>query len=207
MTRAHRIPGLILAGGQSRRMGNDKTRLYLGDKPLIHHVIDRLKPQASPLMIAGPADLTAFTGLTAIGDARPGFAGPLAGILAGLRHVSTIQPQATHILTAPADTPFLPHDLVEKLAEKAGPRPAIARSGSRLHPVCALWPVALAASLDLWLDGERHPRLMDFVGETGCEIVDFSFGSGTGSDLDPFLNVNTPEEFEAAKSFLLSQEN
>lgn len=206
MTGPARPPGLILAGGRSSRMGEDKTTVLLAGKPLIFHVVDRLKPQTQTLVIAGPPALERLTGLPAIADARPGFAGPLAGLLAGLLYIRARFPDETHLLTTPADTPFLPPDLVEKLGAKAGPRPVVAGSRERLHPVAALWPVALADPLGRWLDSGRKPRLMDFIAETGFESVAFPDPEMPGGGPDPFLNVNTPQDLEDAKSFLLREE-
>lgn len=197
-----RPPGLVLAGGRSRRMGRDKTGVLLGGKPLILHVVERLTPQTETLAVAGPPALEALTGLAAIPDARPGFAGPLSGLLAGLRHARRGLARETHVLTAPADTPFLPPDLAGRLAEKAGPRPVVARSLGRAHPVCALWPVDLAETLDRWLDAGHNPRLTAFLDETGFETVDFPPVETPVGALDPFLNVNSPQDLEAARTFL-----
>ena len=142
-----RIPGVVLAGGLSRRMGGgDKGMRELGGKPLMLHVIERLSAQASPLAINANGDPSRFAhfGLPVIPDATADFAGPLAGILAGLRWAGQAAPDARFIVTAACDTPFFPEDLVAKfLAAADGAYPAIvlAQSAGQVHPVFG--PVAL----------------------------------------------------------------
>src|SRR4051794_34643957 len=123
------IPALILAGGLSRRMGGgDQGLLQLGDRPILGHVIDKIRPQVSALAISANGDPARFAdfGLDVIPDPVPGFAGPLAGILAALSWAAAVAPKATHVLTVPADTPFLPGDLVGRLqAAVRGPGDAV----------------------------------------------------------------------------------
>src|SRR5579884_2157693 len=148
-----KVAGVILAGGLSRRMGGgDKSLRLLGRKPLLRHVIERLAPQAFPLAINANGDPARFAdfGLPVLPDATQDFAGPLAGVLAGLRWAASAVPEARYIVTAACDTPFFPKDLVSAcLAAAGGTYPAIvhARSAGRTHPVFGIWPVALADDL------------------------------------------------------------
>src|SRR6478752_10148003 len=111
------IPALILAGGRSSRMGGgDKCLMPLSGRPMLTHVLDRITPQASSILInsnSDPAQFRAF-GLGVRADAVPGRPGPLAGVLTGLLWAREMS--ATHLLTVPCDTPFLPYDLVEQLS-------------------------------------------------------------------------------------------
>ena len=136
-----RVAGVVLAGGLSRRMGGgDKGLCQLDGKPLIQHVIERLAAQASPLAINANGDASRFAGLglPVIADATEDFAGPLAGVLAGLRWAAKAAPEARFIVTAACDTPFFPADLVAKFLEAAGdayPAIVLAKSGERIQPV------------------------------------------------------------------------
>lgn len=192
--------GVILAGGQGRRMGGaDKALLMLAGKPLIGHVIDRLAPQLGRLAInanGAPERFAAF-GLPVIGDSVPGFAGPLAGVLAGLDHAAA--QGHSHIVTAAADTPFLPADLVARLQAGAGdcavalaatPDPA---GGLRRHPTFGLWPVALRETLRTALAAGIR-KVVAFTDGQGCATVTFAAAAG-----DPFFNVNTPDDMVRAE--------
>ena len=153
--------GVILAGGLARRMGGgDKPLVEIAGRPILQHVIDRLKPQCGLLAInanGDPARFSAF-GLPVICDSVEGFAGPLAGILAGMDFGAA--KGAAHVLSAPGDTPFLPADLRSRLQAaraSAGATIAVAASNGRIHHAVALWPVALREDLRraLVADDER----------------------------------------------------
>ncbi len=201
------VAGVILAGGRSRRMGGgDKSLRALNGKPLLRHVIERLGGQALPIALNANGDASRFSpfGLPVIPDATTDFAGPLAGVLAGLRWVAEATPDARFIVTAACDTPFFPSDLVEKLLAATGegyPCIALAASGGKAHPVFGLWPIALADDLALSLEAgtrkvlhwtDRHPHF----------IVEFAFADFGGTLVDPFFNANTPEDLIEAERLL-----
>lgn len=206
-----KVAGVVLAGGLSRRMGGgDKGLREIAGKPLILHVIERLSRQAAPLAInanGDPARFAAF-GLPVIADASADFAGPLAGVLAGMRWAREAAPQCRFIVTAACDTPLFPQDLVLRFLEAAGgsyPAIVLAASAGQVHPVFGLWPVALAGDLAAalasgtrkvlhWTD--RHPRF----------TLEFPFVSRAGQEADPFFNANTPEELAQAAALLSAQE-
>ena len=159
--REHSV-GILLAGGKSSRMGGgDKCLLPLAGRPILAHVIERLKPQVAELIISAngdPARFSAF-GLPVVEDRLGFYAGPLAGILAGLEWARTNRPRSRFAITAASDTPFLPADLVDRLCSASGegaPNLAVARSADGMHPVFGLWPVTLAPDLEASLiSGER----------------------------------------------------
>lgn len=194
------IPGVILAGGLSSRMGGgDKCLLPIGGKPLLSHVIDRLGAQAGPLALNANADPERFAafGLPVIADSIEGFAGPLAGVLAGMDWAA--EQGAEFIVTAAADTPFLPLDLVDRLRTGAGTAPvALAatpdpKRGVSRHPTFGLWSVALRDDLRAALqDGLR--KVVLWTDKHGGVEVLFDFRDGE----DPFFNVNTPEDLARA---------
>jgi molybdopterin-guanine dinucleotide biosynthesis protein A len=184
--------------------GGDKCLLSLEGKSLLCHAISRLGPQVAGLVLNANGDPARFAdyGLPVVADSVEGFAGPLAGVLAGLDYA------AAHgfdrIVTAAADTPFLPADLVDhllKAAQEADTPMAMAATpdperGLSRHPTFALWPVSLRDDLRQALgDGVR--KVIAWTDRHGCTSVAF------GTDpIDPFFNVNTPDDLARAKQML-----
>lgn len=209
-----RVAGVLLAGGQSRRMfaggagSGDKGALPLGDRPMLAHVIDRLAPQVDRLVLNANGDPRRFgwLGLPVVADTVEGFAGPLAGVLAGLRWAAEEDAGITHVVTASTDAPFLPRDLVGRLATAlegaaTGERIALARSDGNLHPVIGLWPLALADDLEQALrDGLR--KVLAWTDRHGTLAVDFAPQRVGERAVDPFFNANTPAELDEARALL-----
>ncbi len=197
------IVGVVLAGGRSQRMGGrEKALADLAGRPMLAHILARFAPQVSRLALnanGDPARFAAF-GLPVIADQIPDFPGPLAGVLAGLRWASGCA--ATHMATVSSDAPFIPLDLVARLARaSAEAGGAVARSAGRVHPVVALWPVGIADRLEQALaTGER--RVHRWVETEGMRAVDFTSFEIDGRMVDPFLNVNTPEELAEAETLM-----
>lgn len=195
--------GVILAGGLATRMGGgDKGLRLLGDRPLIGHVIDRLAPQCAGLAINanGDADRWKGFGLPVLPDDLPDRPGPLAGVLAGMDWAAAQGAQA--IVTAAADTPFCPLDLVARLTAQAGPSglclAASPDETGRLqrHPTFGMWPVALRHDLRAALAGGlRKIVLWTDRHDGGVAVFD-------SLPHDPFFNVNTPEDMAHAAALL-----
>jgi molybdopterin-guanine dinucleotide biosynthesis protein A len=182
-----RIFGVILAGGQARRMGGaDKALLDMAGQPLLAHVISRFAPQVECLALSANGDAARFAGfgLPVLPDLAPH--GPLSGILAGL--IWAQAQGATAVVSVPVDGPFLPPDLVPRLclaADATGM--ALAASHGTWHPTFGLWPVALAPALTDFLTSGVKERVRDFATAHGVQIADFP------DDL-AFANANTPED-------------
>lgn len=205
--------GLILAGGQSRRMRDafadghgHKALLPVGGRPMLGLVIEALRPQAGALVLSANDDAKLFAafGLPVVADPIEGFAGPLAGVLAGLRWSAAHAPGATHVASVSADAPFLPPDLVERLSGAlAGGSGsiALARSGGTVHPVIGLWPVALADDLEAWLQSGAR-KVLTWAEEHGAVAVDFPARLVKGRMIDPFFNANTPADLAEARALL-----
>jgi molybdopterin-guanine dinucleotide biosynthesis protein A len=191
--------GLVLAGGLARRMGGgDKALLRIGGATILERVLDRLAPQCAAIVLNANGDPARFaaTGLPVVADDVPDFAGPLAGVLAGLDWAAAHRPDVAWIASVPGDCPFLPRDLVARLhaARGAQDRPlACARSGEWRHPVVGLWPVALRADLRRALVEEHLHKIEIWTGRHGIAIADWP-----ATPVDPFFNVNTPEDAAAA---------
>lgn len=187
--------GLILAGGQARRMGGgDKALIEIGGRTILSRVIETLHPQTSGLAINANGDPARFAsaGLPVIADDVQDFAGPLAGILAGLDHLATASPQTEWMVSVPGDCPFLPRDLVARLhaVRVAEDKPlACAQSGDWRHPVAALWPVRLREDLRKALREENLRKIEVWTARHGIAIARWP-----DAPVDPFFNVNTPED-------------
>lgn len=195
---------MILAGGLSRRMeGAEKALLPLAGRPLLSHVTGRVAPQLSDLALNANGDPARFArfGLEVVADPMPGHPGPLAGVLAAMLWAEGLG--AERVFTLSADTPFLPGDFVPRLllAAEEGTGPVLAASRDaggvlRAHPTCGLWPVAPHAELRAWLEsGER--KMMLWAEGQGARLAEFP-----ASSLDPFFNVNTPEDLARAEALL-----
>src|SRR3974390_2221111 len=179
------ITGVILAGGRSRRMGGgDKGLLDLGGKPMLAHVIDRLAPQVGRIIINpnGEPQRFAAWSLPVVPDTVSGFAGPLAGVLAGMRWSLANAPEARFIVTAAGDAPLLPRDLARRLRAALEPGTAVialAQSLGELHPVIGLWPVALADDLEAQLTAGVR-KVLHFTRRHGTIAVPFATGRPPG---------------------------
>jgi molybdopterin-guanine dinucleotide biosynthesis protein A len=185
-----RIAGLVLAGGRSRRFGRDKALADFRGRPLIAWSLAALRPHVAALGVGGPVSLAAELGVEAVPDAPGAPGGPLAGVLAGL--VWAARRGGAHLATAPCDTPFLPPDLVPRLAAAIGPRPVVAVRAARVHALCALWRADAAAPLAALIRAGKQLSMQALIDALGGGYADFE-------DEAAFANLNTPEDFAAAE--------
>ncbi len=198
--------GLVLAGGLARRMGGgDKARIEIGGSTILDRVLATLSGQCVDIIINANGDPKRFedTGCIVIADSVPDFAGPLAGILAGLDWLAERNNGVEWMLSVPGDCPFLPDDLVERLHQArrkmgAGVSLACARSGEWRHPVVGLWPLALRENLRKALFDEGLHKIEVWTARHGVAIADWP-----DRPVDPFFNVNTPEDAERATRIAL----
>lgn len=199
------IAGLILAGGRSLRMnGADKALLTLGGLRLIDHAIARLRPQVGPLAINANGDPSRFSGLDLpiLADSLGDHEGPLAGILAGLEWASG--QGASHLATVAVDTPFFPVVLVETLADAlvAPDMIVIAASDDGTHPVFGLWPTHLGPTLRRHLESGGARKVTRFVDAYPHGRVLFPPRRVANDLVDPFMNINRPDELAMAEALL-----
>lgn len=206
--RRPKIAGVILAGGKSRRMGGgDKGLQPLQGKHLISHVILRARSQVDALAInanGAPGRYAEF-GLPVVADSVAGFAGPLAGVLAGLDWAAEAAPESAWLATFACDAPFFPHNLVTRLwaeAEEAGADLACARSRGRDHPVFALWPLAVREDLRRALLEDEIRKVDAFTARFRLATVEFPDLASPWGLVDPFFNANRPEDLAEAERFL-----
>lgn len=192
--------GLLLAGGLARRMGGgDKPLRMIAGRTILAHVIERLGPQCDGLLINANGDPARFSdyGLPVVADSVPDFAGPLAGILAGLDWMALHRPELEWLVSVAADTPFIPRDLVARLhaAREAEHVPlACAASGGWTHPVIGLWPVSLREELRHALTVDDERKIDRWTARHGCASTEWPV-----EPIDPFFNANRPDDLAEAE--------
>lgn len=202
------IAGAIIAGGLSSRMkeggvAGDKFLQPLGDaSSVIAHVIARLKPQVETLVINANTEDTRLSdlGFPVIKDLPSKHGGPLAGILTALTYAH----ETSLLLTAAADTPFVPHDLADRLLacrNQTRARIVLATSLEQIHPIFGLWETGLAKELSAWLAGTNKASVLSFAKHIGFETADFplAFAGDSPETYDPFFNINRPDDLVAAR--------
>jgi molybdopterin-guanine dinucleotide biosynthesis protein A len=196
------IAGILLAGGLSRRMGGgDKTLRRLGGQPILTRIVARVAPQVAALALNANGDPARFAeyGLPVVPDSIAGFAGPLAGVLAGLDWAADL-PGVTHVASFATDAPFVPTNLVFRMQNAIAQDVAdlaCAASGGRTHPVFGLWPVALREALRHALVDEEIHKVDRWTARYRLAVVDYP-----STPFDPFFNANEPDDLALAERLL-----
>jgi molybdopterin-guanine dinucleotide biosynthesis protein A len=202
------VAGVLLAGGQSRRMGGgDKALRALGGRPLLAHALERAAPQVDRLMLNANGDPARFAGfdLLVVPDVVGGFAGPLAGVLTGMTWAAEHAPGCSWIATFACDAPFFPRDLVARLREavaREGADMACAASRGRTHPVFGLWPVTRRDELERAMRAEGIRKVDAWTGRYRMASVPFEIVETPQGPCDPFFNTNHPADLAEAARFL-----
>lgn len=185
--------------------GGDKCLRTLGGEPILTRIIERLRPQVSEIVInanGDPARFAAF-GLPVVSDSVAGYQGPLAGVHAALEWVKGNRPGVEQVVTVATDTPFFPADLVQRLLDAGVDASAfrVAQSDRGVHPVIGLWPIGLSEALETSLKrGEK--KVTAWTEDHGAVPVFFSAVAVGGQIIDPFFNINAPEDLAAAEALL-----
>lgn len=202
------VAGLIMAGGQSRRMGGgDKSLRDLAGRPILEHILERVRPQVGPILLNANGDAARFAayGLPVRADLVEGFAGPLAGILTGLTWAADATPACQWMASFACDAPFLPGDLVARLlaaVEQEGADLACAKSRGRSHPVFGLWPLRLRDDLHQAVVTEEIRKVDRWTARYKLVEVEFADIETLAGPLDPFFNTNRPEDLAEAARYL-----
>ena len=197
------VVGVLLAGGKSQRMGGgDKTLRQLGGQPILAHVISRLRPQVRKLVLNASGDPVRFSefDLPVAPDTIPDFAGPLAGVLAGMDWAAANAPDCPWIVTVPTDSPFLPRDLVARLIAERDIEQAdmvCAMSAGQRYPVVGLWPVRLRDELRRAIKQEDMHKVDAWSARYSLAVAEFAV-----DEVDPFFNTNSPEDLAKAEQLL-----
>ena len=200
------ILGVILAGGQARRLGGgDKCLLELDDRPILAWISERLRPQVSEIILNANGTPSRFGefGFPVVADTIPDFAGPLAGILAAMEWARAKRPDIAWIASVPGDAPFIPYDLVERLrsAQKNNDSELVcASSGGRTNPVCGLWRVDMAEALRTALTTEGVRKVDLWTARYRLATAEFP-----NQPIDPFFNINGPEDLATAQALARSR--
>lgn len=199
------VAGVLLAGGLSRRMGGgDKTLRPLAGRPILEHVLERVRPQVAALVVNANGDPARFAGfgLPVAADVLPDHPGPLAGVLTGLDWAAEHAPGTEWMASFATDAPFLPADLVERLlaaVRREGADMACAASGGRNHPVFGLWPVRLRTELRRAMVEEGIRKVDAWTGRYRLAVADWP-----AEPVDPFFNANRPVDIAEAERLLTS---
>jgi molybdopterin-guanine dinucleotide biosynthesis protein A len=201
---AAQFPGAILSGGKSSRMGASKALLPFGAARLVDHVAARFAPQVSSVLLNANDEAITLENTPRFPDRFEGFAGPLAGLHAALAETRERYSTATHVAIITVDTPFFPLDMYDRLARAlTGPDDfALAASDDRLHPVSGLWPIAVLQDLARWLAKPPTLKVRAFLDNRSVKRVDFAPVRTAHGDIDPFFNINTPDDLAAALGHL-----
>ena len=180
------VEGVILAGGKSSRMGQNKSLVLLEKKPLIEHIFNRMKKQVKSFSINSNEPLSIFSKSIQFGDLLPGQLGPLSGIFSGLSQAKT-----DWVQFCPNDTPFFPTNLVAKLSahiDEENPKIILPTSDGKFEPVFLLCPKNLAGNLkDFLSSGER--KLEVWVRSNNFKTVDFK-------EKNAFFNINSISDLQ-----------
>lgn len=203
MLRISNICGVILAGGQSRRMGGgDKCLLKLGGKTLLRRSLDAVAPQVGPLLVNTNSEPGLFSDYKypIVADVIDGFPGPLAGVLTAMEWALENAPDCSWVASFASDAPFLPNDLVENLMgqivrDRADM--ACASSDGQVHPIFAMWPVCLAGALRTAVDQNGIRKVDSWTAHYNLTITDYDTTDG-----DPFFNINRPHDLAEAALFI-----
>ena len=204
---ASRVAGVLLAGGQSRRMGGgDKCLRPLAGQPILAHVIARARPQVEALLLNANGDPARFSGfaLPVMADVVGDFAGPLAGVLTGLDWAAEHAPACAYVASFACDAPFFPEDLVARFVKEVETQNAdlaCAASKGRSHPVFGLWPLGLRGELRRAMVEEDIRKVDVWTARYKLATVAFSEVATPAGTLDPFFNTNRPEDLAEAEGF------
>jgi molybdopterin-guanine dinucleotide biosynthesis protein A len=198
--------GAILAGGLARRLGGgDKALRTVGSRTVLARLVDRVAPQVTRLILNANDDPRRFDDLAmpVVADGLPDHPGPLAGVLATLEWSAAFHPAIEWVVTVPGDAPFLPRDLVVRLhagRQNGDTSFACAASQGRTHPVVGLWPVSVRDELRSAVASDGIRKIDTFTRRYSCSVVEWPT-----TPVDPFFNVNTPEDLTEATRLVTIQ--
>ncbi len=198
-TKQQNTPVVIVCGGKAERFGDNKLLADLAGKPLLSHVIERMKVQTDFLALNGDRQILSPFGLEIIEDSIADM-GPLAGVLAAMQWAiarGAKRQGCENIVTLSGDTPFVPFDLLSRLSGFED-RISVAKTGDRHHYLCASWPISLAASLSAYLQHSQDKSIRGFLAAQSLRFVDFA----ADLEIDPFFNINTKDDLSKAEQFL-----
>ena len=203
----HDILGSILAGGQSKRMGEDKLFLEINNKKLIEYSIDKVKKYLKDLIIVTNSNNEFFSKnkLTTVSDCIEGQLGPLVGILTAMKWAKENLTNCSWIATFPCDTPFFPENIIKIFIEESKKKESLILSASshgRKHNIFGLWSLDLYDKLKDDLINKKIRKVQDWTEKNKIKNLEFKFEA-----YDPFFNINTQEDLKFAKKLSIKIQN
>jgi molybdenum cofactor guanylyltransferase len=203
----HNILGSILAGGQSKRMGEEKLFLDINNKKLIEYSVDKVKKYLKDLIIVTNSDNEFFlkNNLTTVKDCIEGQLGPLVGILTAMKWAKDNSKKYSWVATFPCDTPFFPESIIKSFIHESKKKESLilcASSHGRRHNIFGLWSIELYDKLKNDLVNNKVRKVQDWTEKNKIKNLNFKF-----KDYDPFFNINTKEDLEFAKKICLKVNN
>jgi len=195
------ILGVVLAGGKSKRFGEDKNQIKLGDKTLLEHVLFKINKKFEEILIVSSHNLEIkeSENITIIPDCFDDF-GPLAGVLSSMKWVKENQKQYKWVATFPSDTPFFDISIIEEYKKRININDGslyFIKSDNKRHNIFGLWSIDLLDVLEDDLKNNNFRKVEDWADKIGVKIIDIKV-----NEFDPFFNINTKEDFKKAKELL-----
>ena len=195
------ILAVVLAGGKSKRFGEDKNQIKLGDKTLLEHVLSKINNKFEEILIVSSHNLEIkkSENITIIPDYFDDF-GPLAGVLSSMKWVKNNQKKYKWVATFPSDTPFFDISIIEEYKKRININDSslyFIKSNNKRHNIFGLWSIDLLDVLEDDLKNNNFRKVEDWADKIGVKTIDIEV-----NEFDPFFNINTKEDFEKAKEIL-----
>jgi molybdopterin-guanine dinucleotide biosynthesis protein A len=195
------ILAVVLAGGKSKRFGEDKNQIKLGDKTLLEHVLSKINNKFEEILIVSSHNLEIkkSENITIIPDCFDDF-GPLAGVLSSMKWIKENQKQYKWVATFPSDTPFFEISIIEEYKKRININDSslyFIKSNNKRHNIFGLWSIDLLDVLEDDLKNNNFRKVEDWADKIGVKTIDIEV-----NEFDPFFNINTKEDFEKAKEIL-----
>ena len=195
------ILAVVLAGGKSKRFGEDKNQIKLGEKTLLEHVLSKINNKFEEILIVSSHNLEIkkSENITIIPDCFDDF-GPLAGVLSSMKWIKENQKQYKWVATFPSDTPFFEISIIEEYKKRINTQNSslyFVKSNNKRHNIFGLWSIDLLEVLEDDLLNNNFRKIEDWANKIGVKTIDIEV-----KKFDPFFNINTKEDFEKAKEIL-----
>ena len=195
------ILAVVLAGGRSKRFGEDKNHIKLGDKTLLDHVLFKIKNKFKEILIVSShnQEIKKLENVTVIPDCLEDF-GPLAGVLSSMKWIKENKKQYKWVATFPSDTPFFETSIIEEYKKRTNLNESLlyfVKSNNKRHNIFGLWSIELLKILENDLINNNFRKVEEWANKIGVKTIDIKI-----TKFDPFFNINTKEDFEEAKKLL-----
>ena len=197
------ILGVVLAGGKSKRFGEDKSTIKLNDKTLIEHTLDKIKSKLNKIIIVSNDKV--LKNYITINDCIDGQLGPLVGVLSAMKWIKDNNYSYNWIITFPCDTPFFNISIIDKFVEVSKLNDSLlyfAKSEEKRHNIFGLWSLKLIETLEMDIVKINHRKVEKWADKIGVKTINIPY-----KEVDPFFNINTKEDLKEAKKILKKIKN